>query len=519
MKFVAIGLGYVMYKLLLTITTIVSCLTFPFHTIGQLKSDLNAIGIVVDDSQKQPLSEALVVLINSTLAIQDTVETGDDGNFVFQLERGQKYRLFASNGKVSSEITHFETKDHDRDRVFSFFFSLPSPNSPNKAKVIYKSPNAKIADDNMSKIIKSSRTQAPLDLGSVYKQPYISSTYNKETSIQSYRPPSTLEVDTDRLALPNTPTPATDVTSVSTIHKSTAQLSINKSVSPSHPKTANNPTVYPPSTPTASWTQNGKSGTVISPLPEADTDKKELVVGISSDSYQKTPVISHSTSLPVEPPSPQKEIPLPNKEIITTNKTATSEKEISKEEIVDPEKVESKKEEIIAEKEISKEEIVDPEKVESKKEEIISEKETLKEEIVDPEEEKKDDDTKQIKQDSTTTATPTPIPFFLKSDVIVFRVVVGEFSHALPLECDFLREIKNELTIETSPEGNFQYFAGGPFNDYNLAEYYRLRTVAKGYINAQIKAYRNNQWLNLPLQEIIKLKQKEKAHLNPSKKK
>lgn len=87
---------------------------------------------------------------------------------------------------------------------------------------------------------------------------------------------------------------------------------------------------------------------------------------------------------------------------------------------------------------------------------------------------------------------------------LVFKVVIGTFVEPLDIECNFLRKVRSDLTVEKTIEGRVRY-AIGAFENYDKAHSYCESLKDKGYIHAEVMAYNQEEVLAMPMEEVLDL--------------
>lgn len=87
---------------------------------------------------------------------------------------------------------------------------------------------------------------------------------------------------------------------------------------------------------------------------------------------------------------------------------------------------------------------------------------------------------------------------------LIFKVVIGVFVEPLDIECNYLRKVRADLTIEETTEGRVRY-AIGAFNSYQNAETYCENLKINGYQHARVLAYDQEKVLVMPMELVLEL--------------
>lgn len=111
-----------------------------------------------------------------------------------------------------------------------------------------------------------------------------------------------------------------------------------------------------------------------------------------------------------------------------------------------------------------------------------------------------DKDTKTEPKINIVTPKPKPKN---PLEELAFKVKIGTFVQPLKLDCDFLSEVKDDLSMDKLENGHFQYMVGA-FTDYESAFNKKLELKKMGYENADIVVYMQNKLVKKPLLDILK---------------
>lgn len=85
---------------------------------------------------------------------------------------------------------------------------------------------------------------------------------------------------------------------------------------------------------------------------------------------------------------------------------------------------------------------------------------------------------------------------------VVFKVVIGTFVEPLDIECNFLRKVRDDLTVEKTDKGQVRY-AIGAFDQYQKAQIHCDALISQGYKHAKVLAYDQEEALAMPIENIL----------------
>lgn len=90
---------------------------------------------------------------------------------------------------------------------------------------------------------------------------------------------------------------------------------------------------------------------------------------------------------------------------------------------------------------------------------------------------------------------------------VSFGVLLGTFKFRIPIESDFCKKIRADLSINETENG-FVYSVGS-FASYNEAENYRQYLTSEGYENTDVVSFYKNQPIMSPVTSVKELMSKK----------